>query len=52
MIEYFCSGHYNPACEAGISPLSKDISWDLCQPELKKIFDEIAPTTNINYRQG
>ncbi len=47
MIEYFCSGHYNPACEAGISPLSKDIKWDLCKPELKKIFDEIAPTTKL-----
>lgn len=47
MIEYFCSGHYNPACEVGISPLSKDISWDLCKPELKRIFDKIAPTTTL-----
>jgi dTDP-4-dehydrorhamnose 3,5-epimerase len=23
--EYFCSGAYNPQCEAGISPLSEDI---------------------------
>jgi dTDP-4-dehydrorhamnose 3,5-epimerase len=47
MIEYFCSGHYNPACEAGISPLSKDICWNLCRPELKKIFDKISPTTKL-----
>lgn len=45
MIEYFCSGQYNPACEAGISPLSKDIEWNLCAPELKRIFDNIAPST-------
>ncbi|MBN1975386.1 MAG: dTDP-4-dehydrorhamnose 3,5-epimerase family protein [Sedimentisphaerales bacterium] len=45
MIEYFCSGQYNPACEAGISPLSKDIEWNLCASELKRIFDNIAPST-------
>ena len=47
MIQYFCSGAYNPKCEAGISPLSKDIVWDMCQPDLKKIFDGIAPTTEL-----
>jgi dTDP-4-dehydrorhamnose 3,5-epimerase len=43
MIEYFCSGQYNPACEAGISPLAKDIDWNLCDPELKRVFDNIVP---------
>ena len=47
MIEYFCSGQYNPACEAGVSPLAKDIDWDLCDTELKRIFDEIAPSTTL-----
>ncbi|MEJ2649475.1 MAG: dTDP-4-dehydrorhamnose 3,5-epimerase family protein [Sedimentisphaerales bacterium] len=47
MIEYFCSGQYNPNCEAGISPLAKDIMWDLCAPELKRIFDDIAPSTKL-----
>ena len=47
MIEYFCSGQYSPGCEAGISPLAKDIDWQLCEPELKKIFDSIAPTTTL-----
>jgi len=46
-IEYFCSGEYSPGCEAGISPLAKDINWSLCDPELKKIFDRAAPTTNL-----
>ncbi len=45
MIEYFCSGEYSPGCEAGISPMAEDIDWELCEPELKNIFDEIAPTT-------
>lgn len=47
MIEYFCSGEYSPGCEAGISPLAQDIDWGLCEPELKKIFDKIAPSTTL-----
>jgi dTDP-4-dehydrorhamnose 3,5-epimerase len=40
-IEYFCSGEYNPNCEAGISPLSADIDWSIFDPDLKKQFDSI-----------
>ncbi|MFH1744585.1 MAG: dTDP-4-dehydrorhamnose 3,5-epimerase family protein [bacterium] len=40
-VEYFCSGEWSPECEACISPLSSDIDWSLCDPELKKIFYEI-----------
>jgi dTDP-4-dehydrorhamnose 3,5-epimerase len=40
-IEYFCSGEYSPNCEAGISPLSPDLDWSLCNPDLKKQFDYI-----------
>lgn len=47
LIEYFCSGQYSPGCEAGISPLSPDIDWSLCDPELKKMFDRIAPSTDL-----
>ena len=46
-IEYFCSGEYSPGCEAGISPLSKDIDWSLCDKELKKLYDKIVPTTSL-----
>ena len=46
-IEYFCSGEYSPGCEAGISPLAPDIDWSLCDPKLKKLFDGIAPTTEL-----
>jgi dTDP-4-dehydrorhamnose 3,5-epimerase len=45
MIEYLCSGEYSPGCEAGISPLSEDIDWSLCDPNLKATFDQIATTT-------
>ncbi len=47
MIEYFCSGEYSPGCEAGISPLAEDIDWTFCDPELKRLFDSIAPSTEL-----
>lgn len=40
-IEYFCTGEYSPGCEAGISPLSKDIDWSLCDESIKKEFEEL-----------
>lgn len=47
LIEYLCSGEYNPHCEAGISPLAKDIDWTLCDTGLKKLFDSIASSTSL-----
>lgn len=41
LIQYFCTGEYNPNCEAGISPLAKDLDWSLCDPELKREFENI-----------
>lgn len=41
-IEYFCSGEYNPECEAGISPLALDIDWSLFDAGLKKEFEAIV----------
>ena len=32
LVEYLCSGEYNPKSEAGISPFSDDIDWSLCNP--------------------
>jgi dTDP-4-dehydrorhamnose 3,5-epimerase len=40
-IEYFCTAEYNPACEAGISPLSKDLDWSYCNAQLKEEFDNV-----------
>jgi dTDP-4-dehydrorhamnose 3,5-epimerase len=42
LIEYFCTGHYNPDCEAGVSPVAEDIDWTLCEPKLKQLFDNIV----------
>jgi dTDP-4-dehydrorhamnose 3,5-epimerase len=40
-IEYMCSGEYSPNCEAGISPLSADLDWSLCEAKLKHLFDDV-----------
>jgi len=40
IIEYLCTGEYSQGCEAGISPLSKDIDWSLCDVNLKKIINK------------
>lgn len=42
LIEYLCSGEYSPGCEAGISPLARDIDWSLCDASLKRLFDAIT----------
>jgi dTDP-4-dehydrorhamnose 3,5-epimerase len=41
-IHYMCSGEYSPGCEAGISPLSAEIDWSLCDPVLKARFDALV----------
>jgi len=41
-IEYFCSGEYSPNCEAGISPLSSDIDWSLCDSSFRAAFQSIV----------
>jgi len=47
IIEYLCTGEYNPNCEAGISPLAEDIDWSLCNKELKTIFDRVSSETAL-----
>lgn len=41
-IEYLCSGEYSRGCEAGISPMAADIDWSLCDPGLRRIFEDIV----------
>ena len=41
LIEYLCTGEYNPKCEACISPLSTDIDWSIADNKLKKNFEKI-----------
>ncbi|MCJ7777336.1 MAG: dTDP-4-dehydrorhamnose 3,5-epimerase family protein [Sedimentisphaerales bacterium] len=47
MIEYFCSGEYSPGCEGCISPLAEDIDWSLCDRKLKRLYDQLVPTTTL-----
>jgi len=47
IVEYLCSGEYNSKCEAGISPLSKDIDWSLCDKKLINKFKKIVDITNL-----
>lgn len=42
IIEYFCSGEYSPGCEAGISPLAKDLDWSLCESVLRQEFTQLV----------
>jgi dTDP-4-dehydrorhamnose 3,5-epimerase len=46
-IEYFCSGEYSQGCEAGISPLSADIDWSLCDPEPREAFARLVAGTPL-----
>ena len=46
-IEYLCTGQYSPGCECGISPLSTDLDWSLCDPLLKKEFDDLLSKNPI-----
>jgi len=47
IIEYLCSGEYSPGCEAGISPLSSDIDWSICEGQLKNLFDNTSSHTEL-----
>ena len=40
-IEYYCTGEYNQTGEAGVSPLSRDIDWSLCDRAQKARFDAL-----------
>lgn len=54
-IEYLCTGEYNPNGEAGISPLSSDIDWSLCDKKIKKTFDQLVkngPIISQKDKQG
>lgn len=48
IIEYLCTGEYSPGCEAGISPLSKDIDFSLMEKELKEKFNNILKDAIIS----
>ncbi|MBX3044800.1 MAG: dTDP-4-dehydrorhamnose 3,5-epimerase family protein [Candidatus Kapabacteria bacterium] len=37
LIEYYCTGFWNPECETGISPLAGDIDWSKCDSEIMEL---------------
>ena len=39
IIEYLCTGEYNPKTESGISPLAEDIDWSLCDRDLRLLLN-------------
>lgn len=41
IMEYFCTGQWAPETERGISPLSQDIDWSLCNVDIKNTLDQI-----------
>jgi len=47
IIEYFCSGTYSPGCEAGISPLSEDLDWSLCEKTVMEKFQSTLHSTDL-----
>lgn len=47
-IEYLCTGEYSQGCEAGISPVANDIDWSLCDPDLKRQFDQVMQQAVIS----
>lgn len=47
VIEYFCSGEWSPACEAGISPLAADLDWSRGDAAMRDTFTRIAATTTL-----
>ena len=51
MIEYFCSGTYNPNCEKTISLWANDINWKLCDKDIKNKILNIDKTT-LNIKQN
>ncbi len=48
IIEYLCSGEYSGGSEAGISPLSADIDWGMCDSGLKRRIEDAMHSASLN----
>lgn len=46
-IQYFCTAEWNPAAEAGISPLAADIDWSVADPTLVEFVRGTLATTSL-----
>lgn len=47
LVEYLCSGEYNPKAEAGLSPFAPDLDWSLCDPELAETYHRLAASNPL-----
>ncbi len=47
LIEYFCTGEYSPGCEAGISPITEDIDYSICNEKLKTEFKNLLSSPKL-----
>jgi dTDP-4-dehydrorhamnose 3,5-epimerase len=47
LIEYYCTGQYNPQCETSISPLADDLDWSLAEPGLRLLFSDVARNSEL-----
>jgi dTDP-4-dehydrorhamnose 3,5-epimerase len=46
-IEYLCTGEYNPECEAGISPLAKDIDLELMSKYVLDVYNSFKNSEEL-----
>lgn len=47
LIEYYCTGFWNPECETGISPLANDIDWSICDSEIMELIHKTINTGKL-----
>ncbi len=47
LIEYFCTGEYNPAGEVCISPFAQDLDWSLCDKNLAQIYEKTLSSSDL-----
>jgi dTDP-4-dehydrorhamnose 3,5-epimerase len=47
-IEYFCTSEWSPGNETGISPLTPDLDWSLCDPLLMALYHRTLETALLS----
>lgn len=47
LVQYLCTGEYNPAGEVSISPLAPDLDWSLCELRLAKAVRDALTTSPL-----
>jgi len=47
LIEYFCTGEYNPDCEAGIKLDERYLDWNLCTTYIYRVFKRTLQTSQL-----